>query len=524
MQPHIFTGFLATASAIALFTTTSLADGPSNPTLVTDNTMQLAYLDNDKNYEAYKPNPYEKALRNVALDELKDALASLDAHGLNGTGYVQKLNQLASNDNESMVRFMEDVVADLRFGATRKDRDWYEQQPVVQQAMNRLMDCSDLSGCMQKMAARHPQYEALQMLLTQYQQIAASGGWPHIDSGRTIRLGDSDQRVPVIREYLTMTGDYRETLSHDPRAQGPVMPNTTYDSELFEAMKRFQERHGIKVDGVIGSGTRKVMNVPIESRIEQLELSLERLRRLPEPQSKHYVHVNVPSFTLTAYEGNARKLEMPVIVGKKSRKTPMFDNVITTVGLNPTWTPTQSILRKDILPKLRHDPSYARRGGYTVRDRYTGQHLDPHMVDWHSVSARDVQLVQRSGRSNALGKVKFLLPNNQSVYLHDTSKPYLFKKSMRALSSGCIRLSDPQAFLDYVINAQEDERFGKLREYYAQTKNRHISLDQPIPVTVTYFTAWVGDDGQVTFYNDIYKKDRKLRLALEKETRTLAMR
>lgn len=471
-----------------------------------------------------QPASHEATAGVLSRSALREALASMGAHGLHAGYYQEKFNRLPQGDREALQGFLKELIADLRFGATRERDAWHRHQPVIERELARLSTCGDLTQCLQTIAARHPQYEPLQMMLSAYQRVAASGGWPRIEAGGSLRPGETDRRVPTLRSFLRLSGDYRSATAGAPSSYGPDQPDLVYDAGLEQAVKRFQRRHGLSDDGVIGPKTREVMNVPVEDRIAQLRLSLERLRKLPDPGARRYVHVNIPSFTLSAYENTAKILEMPVIVGQRSRKTPLFDNVITTVGLNPTWTPTQSILRKDILPKFRHDPDYALRGGYTVRDRITGQRLDPHMIDWHSVSARDVQVVQRSGRSNALGKVKFLLPNNQSVYLHDTSKPYLFKKSMRALSSGCIRLSDPEAFLDFVIAAQPDERFGKLRDYYAASKNRHIALDQPVPVTVTYFTAWVNDDGEVGFYDDIYGRDNRLKLALEQETRTLAMK
>ncbi len=342
------------------------------------------------------------------------------------------------------------------------------------------------------------------------------GGWHAVPSGPALKTGDEHHRVALLRERLRLEGDYLGDTS--PAAL------SVYDEGLFAAVQQFQRRHGLEADGVVGPATIQQLNVPVANRISQLTLSLERLRKLPDAPDAEYVEVNIPSYRLFAYRGANRALQMDVIVGKRARPTPEFSNMITMVGLNPTWTPTQKILSRDLIPKFSRDPDYARRGGYRVKDRHTGQELLPWNVDWQSVSARDVQVVQRPGRNNALGKVKFLLPKNDSIYLHDTAKPSLFSKANRALSSGCIRLSDPEAFLDFIIESQPNERFAKLRDYYAGNQNKHVSLEQPIAVQTTYFTAWVNDEGQVEFYDDVYRKDDRLALAMEKTSRQFASR
>lgn len=493
-------------------------------------TRDYAALHQQQPSAAYHYRPAASPRHSMATAKLEEAMLSLDQHGLNGQYYHKKLTRALESEGEALAEFLRNLVADLRFGATRSERDWAAQQPIVERELQKLVRCVDVARCLTAIAGRHPQYEPMQIMLAKLKEQAEQGGWPRIEAGKTLKLGMRDARVPALRELLTQTGDYhvlkpvRAAMISNAEAAPVALIDDTYDAALQEAVMAFQARHGLKADGVVGPHTRQTLNVPIDERIAQLALSLERLRKLPEAESRHHVYVNIPSYKLTAYDGFSRALEMDVIVGQKSRRTPEFSNVITTVGLNPTWTPTQKILSKDLLPKFANDPNYAVRGGYTVRDRLTGVTLDPLMVDWSQATARDVQVVQRSGRSNALGKVKFLLPQNDSIYLHDTAKPQLFKQSMRALSSGCIRLSDPKGFLDFIINAQGDARFAKLRDYYAGSTNRHISLDQPVHVTTTYFTAWINDHGQLEFYDDIYRKDDALKLALNRQNQILAMR
>lgn len=484
---------------------------------------QMAAIDNDYQYRPYdRAASFEEEARPIlSYDDFMDALRSLGAHGLYAPAYLERLRNIDANSGAAINRYLREVVADLRFGATRRDALTADQQMTLDNHLQALKGCSDAKMCFQDIAARHPQYEALQVSLDMYQSMEKNANLPMIAPGKILKGGESDERLPQIRRYLMLTGDL---IERDHAANHDDMEGRVYDEAIRSAVMAFQRRHGLKQDGALGPNTRRAMNKPLADRIEQIKLSLERLRKLPEPDARHYVQVNIPNYTLTAYDGEAKALEMPVIVGMRSRQTPEFFNHINTIGLNPTWTPPKSILRRDLLPKFRNDPEYAIRGGYRIKDRYTGESLDPQMVDWHRVSASDVMVVQRSGQGNALGKVKFLLPNNHSIYLHDTAKPYLFKKEMRALSSGCIRLSEPQKFLDYVIKAQENPRFEKLHDYYQSSARKHVSLDRQVPVITTYFTAWVNPQGQVEFYNDVYRKDNKLQLALERETRQLAQR
>lgn len=454
------------------------------------------------------------------LNKLYASLASLEFHGLSSDYYQGKLKDTVKTygikdiAHEQIDVFLGDLVADLRYGVTRnKPMDQASDQAIeVRQLVADLRHCMDMVACYQSIAARHAEYRPLQKKLAEYKVIEKQGGWPNIAAGKTLKPGMNDSRVMDVTRLLIMTGDYTYTA-----------PTGSYDDMLVEAVKHFQQRHGLEVDGTIGPKTRATMNVPPRKRIDQIELSLERLRNLPNADG-HHIRVNIPSYKLQAFEDDKQVLSMDVIVGKTSRPTPIFSNYINTLVVNPTWTPTARILRQDILPKVRNNPSYIANGNYVVTDRHTGQKLDPYSVDWKSTSVSDVRVVQRSGSRNALGKVKFLLPENDSVYLHDTSHRELFSKSYRALSSGCIRLSDPQALLSYVASAQSAPIFQKVDDYYQSSTRRNLKVDNPIHVQMTYFTAWVDESGNVNFYDDVYKKDARKELAMAKHSRAYAAR
>lgn len=467
---------------------------------------------NNHDYLQANAAPIEAAasdtMPSISLDGLPEALASLSRHGLDGDSYLLAYDALNMDDNAARNDFVRAVLLDLHYGAARSTKQSDE-------ALNDALKACDgsLTECFQRVAARHPHYAMLQTMLGQYQAIEAQGGWPTIPAGASLKRGQSDARIAVLERRLMAEGHLNKATTQ------PAAVN--YDEAIEAAIMRFQRLHGLTADGVAGRETINALNVPAAKRVQQIALSLERLRQLPDRASGAHVLVNIPSYSLTAYENGKQTLNMEVVVGQKSRPTPEFSNQITIVGINPTWTPTSTILNKDLLPKFRNNPSYANSGGFQITDRATGERLNPEFVDWHSVSARDVSVVQQSGNRNALGKVKFLLPDNQSIYLHDTSHPELFAKAMRALSSGCVRLSDPKAFLDFVVRAQASPEFAKLHEYYEGKSRKDVRLAQPISVQTTYFTAWIDDAGDIAFYDDVYGRDDGLELALSKQSKRI---
>lgn len=455
------------------------------------------------------------------LATLYSSLAAVETHGLSATYYQSKLQDNINNygadsiNHDAVDGFLTDLVADLRYGITSNQSidPTSDKAMQINQLATELRRCTDYVACFQSIADRHHEYRPIQNQLANYKAIQHHGGWPTIKAGPTLKAGMQDARVKNLTKLLVMTGDYASTT-----------PSGAYDDALVEAVKRFQARHGLSTDGAVGPATLKAMNIPVSTRITQLEMSLERLRQLPNMPQGHHIRVNIPSYRLHAYNGDTQMLNMDVIVGKVSRPTPLFDNHINTLVMNPTWTPTTKILNKDILPKVRNDPAYLTNGNYVVKDRYTGETLDPYAVDWQSASAADVRVVQKAGSRNALGKIKFLLPQNDAVYLHDTSSPSLFNKSYRALSAGCIRLSDPEALLSYVAQAQNQPEFNNVVDYYKSSKSRTMKVANPIPVKMTYFTAWINEAGEPTFYDDVYKKDARLELALAKHGSQYALR
>jgi murein L,D-transpeptidase YcbB/YkuD len=272
----------------------------------------------------------------------------------------------------------------------------------------------------------------------------------------------------------------------------PAEPNH-YDDALMDAVKEFQARHGLVADGVIGDPTRAALALPVGERIEQLVVNLERARWFSGQPPRRYVAVNVPSFELVLVENGSTVLKMPVVVGRKDRRTPLLSAHITELIFNPSWTVPPTIMRVDFLPKMRKNQSFVSRRGL----QFVG-----------------AALRQPPGPRNPLGRVKFLMPNEFSVYLHDTTAKGLMRQPRRALSSGCVRLGDALGLVNELL--ADDPRWGPTtrKRFLAGWTTRYLALREPVPVYLKYQTAWRDDDGDIQFREDLYGRDAALARAL----------
>ena len=365
-----------------------------------------------------------------------------------------------------------------------------------------------LTAFLKALRPKHRAYARLSATLKQYEQIRKSGGWPAIAPGPSLTLGDQGARVSALRSRLALSGDLT--------ADQPV-GDDRFDRNLETAVMRFQYRHGLVPDGVVGRKTLAALSVPVDQRIDQLQLNMERWRWYPERFGKRYLLVNIPDYTLNVMEGEWAVRRMRAIVGKSRRQTPALSGRMTYLEFNPYWNIPRKIARKDILPKVVSDPDYLTRQGIRVFDSWDRQapELDPTDIMWENLSARyfPYRLRQDPSDVNALGRIKFMFPNPQSVYIHDTPGKTLFNRQERPFSSGCVRVESPLDLAQYLLT---DQGWNRARLEAAMTNGRRqtVVLDDPIPVHLVYFTAWVDPDGTVNFREDIYDRDRKLLIAL----------
>ena len=364
----------------------------------------------------------------------------------------------------------------------------------------------DLAGYLDRLAPANPIYRGLRRQLAAYRTIARRGGWPALPRGRDLEFGMEERRVAVLRERLSITGDL------DAEGDG----SEVFGDRLIGAVERFQRRHSLEVDGVVGPATRRALNLPVAQRIAQILLNMERWRWMPDELGRRYILVNLAGFDLKVVSEGWSVLEMRVVVGRPYRKTPIFSSRMSYLVFNPTWTVPSSIAGADLLPILRRDPDYLARNRFRVLDGRGARDLDPATIDWSRVSAErfPYTLRQDPGLDNALGIVKFMMPNGFSVYLHDTPQQQLFARRTRTFSSGCIRLEKPMELAAYLL--KDDPAWTPLRidDVIYSGETTEVPLSRPIPIHMTYSTAWVDPDGTLHFGADPYERDRLLHRAL----------
>jgi murein L,D-transpeptidase YcbB/YkuD len=363
-----------------------------------------------------------------------------------------------------------------------------------------------------------PLYTRLEEALARYRGFAAEP-LPPIppmpNRARKIEPGDTYRGVAAIAERLRRVGDLAE--------DAPLPPENRYDGAIVDAVRAFQERHGLKADGVLGRDTLAALATPFAARVRELELSLERLRWLPELPPGPVIAVNIPSFRLWAF-ANARRdsassLTMPVIVGGavNAKKTPVFIGEMKYLEFSPYWNVTPAIQKNEIVPKLRKDPDYWEREDFeAVPAGGKGgaiTALDASTLD--GLARGTLRVRQRPGEKNALGRVKFVLPNTMDIYLHGTPAQRLFEKSRRDFSHGCIRVADPTALAGFVLADQPDWTSERIAEAMEAEKTSIVRLTRSIPVLIFYTTAIVDARNRVLFQADIYGYDAKLEKALK---------
>ncbi len=462
------------------------------------------------------------------IDELLALLASAAADGLDPDDYaLDTLRELVAREQvagseysgeldllltESLVRYG----YHQRFGKVdpatveptwnfRRSLSRGEDPPATLQA---ALDASSLRGFFSEWLKRGPLYLGLQAALTAHREIAARGGWGPVPDGPTLRVGDRDPRVAALRARLVVTGD-------PPDAQGPDAAGdpALFDATLAAGVRNFQSRHGLEVDGIVGRQTLAAMNVTVEQRIDQLRLSLERARWVMEERGPEFVVVNIAGAQVYVVQDGKVTWTRRAVVGRPYRQTPVFKGRISYLELNPTWTVPPTILRKDILPKVREDPGYLAAQNITVLDA-TGRVVDPWSVDWNALRGMPYTLRQEPGPNNALGRIKFMFPNEHFVFLHDTPSRALFARAERTFSSGCIRVADPTSLAEILLRDPAQWSEQQVEAAIATGRTRRVTLRDPWPILVLYWTAEQDEFGRSRFYSDVYNRDARLLRAL----------
>lgn len=338
---------------------------------------------------------------------------------------------------------------------------------------------------------------AIQQAIQSYQGIASRGGWGMVPGTETLRIGMKHPNVVALRQRLIASGDLAASAG----------VADTFDSYVDAAVKRFQARHGLLSDGIVGGSTLEAMNVPVERRIEQLRVNLVRVQSMGGDLGDRYVMVNIPAAEVEAVENGRVAQRHTAVVGKPERASPILADQIDYVSFNPYWTVPKSIIRKDIIPHMREDPDYLTNYRIRIYDG-KGNEIQPQDVDWNTDEAVNYMLRQDPGDFNSLGSVRINFPNEHSVYLHDTPQTNLFGTNDRFHSSGCVRVQNVRQLVSWLLGPNNDDwSRSKVDAAVRSGEYEDITLSHRTPIYFVYITAWANSDGIVQFRPDIYNRD-----------------
>ena len=357
----------------------------------------------------------------------------------------------------------------------------------------------DLESWLDRVRPPHAEYAALQKALANLRGQQEKGGWPRVATG-PLKPGHSAPVVAVLRQRLIASG-------HLEGGEASAT-STAYDADVETAVRAFQELHGIKATGTVDAATIAALNVPLEQRLQQVALNLERWRWMPDDLGAKHLLVNIPFFHLIAREHGKPVMDIRVVVGKPGNETPIFSDEMETVVFSPYWNIPDSIKLGETAPAVARDPGYLARMNIEVLRG--SRQVDAASVNWSDPGElRQLAFRQRPGATNALGHVKFLFPNDFDVYLHDTPADSLFQRTGRAFSHGCVRVEEPEKLASYILRDYSEWDGPRILQAMHSGNEQHVKLKETTPVHIVYFTTWVDENGGLHFRPDIYGYDAR---------------
>ncbi len=329
-----------------------------------------------------------------------------------------------------------------------------------------------------------------------YDAIVARGGWPGVPHVDDLRLGIRHPSVVDLRSRLSVSGDL------DPSAVG----NDIYDSYVDAAVRRFQARHGLTIDGIVRAATLLAMNVPAATRRDQLKVNIARLNTLTTNLGPRYVVCNIPAARIEAIENDVAVSRHTAVVGKPDRPSPDINSKIVEINFNPYWTVPVSIVRRDLIPLMREQPDYLTKNHIRIFDMRHDE-LQPSQINWYSEDATNYMFKQDPGDFNSLGSIRINFPSPYGVYMHDTPLKNLFGDDFRFHSSGCVRVQNVRELVYWLLDETKGWSPDEIDRVIKSGEQKNARLAKPVPLHWVYVTAWSASDGIVQFREDIYSRD-----------------
>ena len=391
--------------------------------------------------------------------------------------------------------------------ATKINYKWNtpKNEPEYLALLKKSLDHNSVKKDLYDLVNHNLIYERLKEAYFKYKDIIDLGGWPKIPSGKILRYGSQGKRVDLLAKRLFISGDLKNYHKNYYK----------FDKTLKTALKKYQRRMGLWVSGTMTPETRRSLNISAKAKLKLIKLNIEKSRWETSMLEGKFILVNIPDFMLRVFDNEETILASRVVVGRRDKPTPIFSSEMSYLVLNPTWTVPNSIVVKEMLPKLKENPYYLNPDEFKIYDGWgkNRKEIDPGSVDWSKYDENSTipyVFVRKPGIKNPLGVMKFMFPNNNAVYIHDTPSKYYFRKRVRAFSHGCIRLHNPDNLLKLVANEQMGIGYEKVKEILKKGDLKSLGFNKKLPVFIRYYTVFVKDDGTVKFSYDIYGYDKIL--------------
>ncbi len=529
--------------------------------------IALDLLDKIKQDPILKPI----AKKSFKLDKLLKSLSSLDKSPERYFSAISKIDFMLTEIFDRYVNYLSKGVVNWKLFRRKLNRlkraeisaawERYILKADTKKLLLEATEKNDLNFAIKQVNFTYPNSDKLVEAINHLEKIAKDGGYVKIPKGKTLKIGTKSKTVKLLRKRLLQSNDLTALCKQMPKTEELITNNIDtnsektlvknskhtssvqkdcdfiFDADLKDAVKSFQKRHGLNADGVVGAGTIRYLNIPVENRIKKIRLNLERMRWLPRNLGEKYFLINIPDYTLKMYNQGKIQLDMRVIVGNKKHPTPIFSDILSYIVLNPYWKIPTSIATKELIPKLARNPRYLQKKGIRMHASWdpNSEEYDPNSIDWQeynlylqnlkklkqdpntedleyvsleTISLPNFRFIQIPSKGNPLGRMKFMFPNKHSVYMHDTPAKFLFRKAKRAYSHGCIRLAKPRTLLKTISLEDKNLSYDRATEVLKDIEMQTVTLKKKIPVHIVYITSWVDNDGKLQFRDDVYRYDK----------------